>query len=74
MKHVTCNGGSELILEPGYWRPSIYSDDIQYCYNREENCLGGNKAGDLSCKEGHIGALCEACDLSISFIYIIRNL
>ena len=28
-----------------------------------DNCLGGWKEGDNSCYKGHIGALCEECDL-----------
>lgn len=27
------------------------------------NCLGGLYVGDNSCAEGHIGALCEECDV-----------
>lgn len=30
----------------------------------EENCIGGKKAGDHLCADGHIGALCEVCDVS----------
>lgn len=29
----------------------------------ENNCVGGFDAGNESCKKGHIGALCEQCDL-----------
>ena len=32
------------------------------------NCLGGWSTGDKSCLKGHIGALCEQCD-----IYNIRG-
>lgn len=35
------------------------------CVNLEENCLGGtgNNSKEF-CFEGHIGAMCEACDLT----------
>lgn len=33
------------------------------CHNYESNCNGGEYTGDKSCAEGHIGALCEACDI-----------
>lgn len=51
---------------------------IENCRNLEENCLGGWDSGDSSCFNGHIGALCEQCDLynirgdgpfSVSMIY-----
>ncbi|CAD8073527.1 unnamed protein product [Paramecium sonneborni] len=50
-------------LRSGYWRPYYYSQTIEYCYHLVENCEGGWKPGDDSCITGHIGALCEQCDL-----------
>jgi hypothetical protein len=58
-----CPGGSVIELNPGYWRPSIWSDKVEECLNREENCLGGMKGGNDLCFEGNIGALCESCDV-----------
>ncbi|CAD8065756.1 unnamed protein product [Paramecium sonneborni] len=52
-----------LNLKLGYWRPYFQSNIISYCLNLPENCLGGWEEGDNSCFLGHIGALCEQCDL-----------
>ncbi|CAD8083698.1 unnamed protein product [Paramecium primaurelia] len=59
---------AQLKLKAGYWRPYFYTNEISECINLIENCLGGWKEGDTSCYEGHIGALCEECD-----IYNIRG-
>ncbi|CAD8166312.1 unnamed protein product [Paramecium pentaurelia] len=52
-----------LNLKFGYWRPYFQSNVISYCLNLPQNCLGGWQEGDESCFLGHIGALCEQCDL-----------
>ncbi|CAD8111336.1 unnamed protein product [Paramecium sonneborni] len=55
---------SQMIeLRNNYWRAYYYSDVIEYCYNFPLNCKGGWIPGELSCLLGHIGALCEQCDL-----------
>ncbi|CAD8114069.1 unnamed protein product [Paramecium sonneborni] len=54
---------NQLVLRPGYWKPYFDTIDIAYCLNLQENCLGGINEGDTSCYIGHIGALCEQCDL-----------
>ncbi|KAL4450791.1 hypothetical protein ABPG74_011633 [Tetrahymena malaccensis] len=59
-----CPGGNQMNLTEGYWRPDDTSDLIEPCFNYYQNCLGGLKTGDQSCAEGHIGALCEVCDIS----------
>ena len=48
----------------GYWKPNNETDDIELCFNLIENCVGGtgNNSREL-CYEGHIGALCESCDI-----------
>lgn len=48
---------------PGYWRPSYDSELIEMCIRKENNCKGGWVPGDESCVNGHIGALCEECDI-----------
>ena len=48
-------------MSPGYWREHESSDIIVYCKNKPGNCLGG--MGDSTCSEGHIGPLCESCDI-----------
>ena len=37
--------------------------NIILCLNNKQNCIGGKEAGNLLCKKGHIGPLCEECDL-----------
>ena len=57
-----CKGGTKLIVNKGYWRANAYSADIVECKNLLENCVGGT-FGNFVCYEGHIGPLCESCDV-----------
>ncbi|CAD8129468.1 unnamed protein product [Paramecium sonneborni] len=50
-------------LLEGYWRPNIYSDYIDYCFKNILFCKGGWGVGDELCSLGHLGGLCEECDL-----------
>ncbi|CAD8208889.1 unnamed protein product [Paramecium pentaurelia] len=54
---------NQLQLRPGYWRPYFDTTLISQCLNLANNCLGGWRNGDISCYTGHIGALCEQCDI-----------
>ncbi len=36
---------------------------VENCVNLKENCIGGVEFGDNSCYKGHIGPLCEPCDI-----------
>ncbi|CAD8113596.1 unnamed protein product [Paramecium sonneborni] len=54
---------SMIELRQHYWRAYYFSQTIEYCYHLVENCKGGWRPGDESCILGHIGALCEQCDL-----------
>ncbi|CAD8200138.1 unnamed protein product [Paramecium octaurelia] len=54
---------AQIKLRPNFWRPYFYADLVENCYNFEFNCLGGWDYGDYSCSLGHIGALCEQCDI-----------
>ena len=59
-----CEGGEIISIDLGYWRTHNLSDIVVECYNLKENCLGGPGNTSLElCYEGHIGALCEECDL-----------
>ena len=58
---LDCPGGNIINVTPGYWRLNNKTDEIIYCENLDENCLGGTD--DFTCIEGNIGPLCEACDL-----------
>ncbi|CAK76088.1 unnamed protein product (macronuclear) [Paramecium tetraurelia] len=55
-------------LLPGFWRPSNFSDYVEPCFKNPIFCLGGWQVSHNSCNLGHIGALCEECD-----IYNIRG-
>ncbi|CAK93238.1 unnamed protein product (macronuclear) [Paramecium tetraurelia] len=50
-------------LKNGYWRPNYLSDFSALCFKNLDNCGGGWRVGDDSCSEGHVGALCEECDI-----------
>ncbi|KAM3135852.1 hypothetical protein pb186bvf_012105 [Paramecium bursaria] len=54
---------AQIQLKYGYWRPYDESTVIEYCLHLDSNCEGGWIPGDSSCAVGHIGALCEQCDL-----------
>ncbi|CAD8096842.1 unnamed protein product [Paramecium sonneborni] len=52
-----------LNLRQGFWRPYFDNNFIEECQNLRINCLGQWNFGDSSCYTGHIGALCEQCDI-----------
>lgn len=54
---------NKISIFPGYWRSTNEIDSIAWCINQPVLCKGGWDSGDDSCLKGHIGALCEACDL-----------
>ncbi|CAD8180698.1 unnamed protein product [Paramecium pentaurelia] len=54
---------SMIELRLYYWRTYNNSQNIEYCHHFPKNCQCGWKPGDKSCIVGHIGALCEQCDL-----------
>ncbi|EAS04487.2 transmembrane protein, putative (macronuclear) [Tetrahymena thermophila SB210] len=56
-----CEGYNNMVISAGYWRKNTSSDIIIQCNNLESNCLGGSTS--KMCYEGHIGALCEECDI-----------
>ncbi|KAL4449942.1 hypothetical protein ABPG74_015061 [Tetrahymena malaccensis] len=57
-----CLGGSQIILDSGYWRNGEYDEDILFCEHLQENCVGGSYGNNI-CYKGHIGGLCEECDI-----------
>ncbi|KAL4461594.1 hypothetical protein ABPG74_016218 [Tetrahymena malaccensis] len=59
---ATCSGGTNLVTKSGYWRKTNISTIVLSCSNLPDNCVGGD-FGDFTCYEGHIGALCEECDI-----------
>lgn len=56
-----CPGGSIIVVRFGYWREHNMTDNIYYCRNYFENCLGGVQ--NYTCLVGSTGALCESCDI-----------
>ncbi|CAD8125391.1 unnamed protein product [Paramecium sonneborni] len=57
---ITANS---LNLNKGYWRPNYLSDYTTQCFKNIKNCKGGWYVGDNLCIKGHLGALCEECDI-----------
>ncbi|EGR27505.1 hypothetical protein IMG5_195090 [Ichthyophthirius multifiliis] len=49
-----------IVLKDGYWRLGNDYDLIDYCENKPENCLPQEPN---QCLLGHIGPLCEQCDV-----------
>ncbi|CAD8173391.1 unnamed protein product [Paramecium octaurelia] len=64
-KNITENN---IELLGGFWRPDFVSDYIEQCFKNLKFCKGGWGYGNQICHLGHIGALCEECD-----IYNIRG-
>ena len=54
-----CSGGNHFFLLPGYWRPSLFSDDVYQCESSSGACEGGEDSG---CAYGYTGILCGVCD------------
>ncbi|CAD8096297.1 unnamed protein product [Paramecium primaurelia] len=54
---------NQIKLLQGYWRPNYLSDYTEYCFKNPTFCIGGWDVGHNLCSLGHIGALCEECDI-----------
>ncbi|EAR87781.2 WD domain, G-beta repeat protein (macronuclear) [Tetrahymena thermophila SB210] len=55
----------QMTLKQGYWKSTNLSDSIVECSNKLSNCVGIQEQG--YCLEGHIGPLCEQCDIQGKF-------
>ena len=55
--YATCPGGSELLLDPGYWRISQLTSDVYECPIRSA-CAGGQNS---TCERGYTDRLCARC-------------
>eukprot|EP01064_Diplonema_japonicum_P011531 TRINITY_DN1893_c0_g4_i1.p1 TRINITY_DN1893_c0_g4~~TRINITY_DN1893_c0_g4_i1.p1 ORF type:complete len:2321 (+),score=415.01 TRINITY_DN1893_c0_g4_i1:69-7031(+) len=55
-----CNGSSEVLTEPGYWRANENTTTFYKCKN-SASCIGGAAGGDDLCKDGMTGPVCEVC-------------
>ncbi|KAL4449298.1 hypothetical protein ABPG74_015680 [Tetrahymena malaccensis] len=58
---------NQIILKNNYWRDNQYLDTIVECNNRQimdyYPCQAENPDSINYCVEGHIGPLCESCDV-----------
>ncbi|EAR97289.2 transmembrane protein, putative (macronuclear) [Tetrahymena thermophila SB210] len=58
---------NQIILKNNYWRDDEYLDTIVECNNRQimdyYPCQAENPNSKNYCVEGHIGPLCESCDV-----------
>ncbi|CAD8190110.1 unnamed protein product [Paramecium octaurelia] len=54
---------NKMNLLQGFWRPDYLSDYTSYCFKNKDFCIGGWSYGNNLCQIGHIGALCEECDI-----------
>ncbi len=59
-----------MVVNKGYWRKHLFSDNVIYCKNLKDNCVGGT-FGNHICFKGHVGALCESCDVFFYLYYIV---
>ncbi|EAR87783.2 WD domain, G-beta repeat protein (macronuclear) [Tetrahymena thermophila SB210] len=55
----------QMTLKQGYWKSTNLTDSIVECSNKLSNCVGTQEQG--YCLEGHIGPLCEQCDIQGKF-------
>lgn len=63
--NAVCKGGAQIILEPQYWRSSNLSDNIIYCHESKDNCLGG---ADSNCADvflGHYADLAQTITITL---------
>ena len=60
-----CTGGAVMDLTPGYWRPSMFSENIVSCNDTGIRCLGG--ATGTECAVGLVGPVCLQCDYQNSW-------
>ncbi|KAL4475438.1 hypothetical protein ABPG72_022073 [Tetrahymena utriculariae] len=63
--NAQCPGGDVINVNEGYWRINDQDDLLVYCENAPSNCLGGNT--NSTCSIGHVGALCESCDIENNY-------
>ncbi|EAR93718.2 transmembrane protein, putative (macronuclear) [Tetrahymena thermophila SB210] len=61
VQNSDCLGGDVINVNEGFWRENNQTDLILDCINMKSNCLGGTQ--NFTCNAGHIGPLCESCDI-----------
>ena len=55
---ASCDGMTQFSVNPGYWRPSLTSDNVYECNILADACLGGI---DSECLHGYTGIVCGSC-------------
>ena len=55
---ATCDGMTQFSVNPGYWRPSLTSDNVYECNILADACLGGI---DSECLHEYTGIVCGSC-------------
>ncbi|CAI2373860.1 unnamed protein product [Moneuplotes crassus] len=66
MDDAICSGGTEINVNPGYWRVSLNSTSVIECINKEA-CEGGyqnSKIQPTNCATGYQGNLCTKCSVT----------
>ena len=53
-----CEGGDQIVVDPGYWRFSVDSVYIYQCNSISSPCLGGYNS---TCYAGYTGITCGEC-------------
>ncbi|KAL4512022.1 hypothetical protein ABPG72_005024 [Tetrahymena utriculariae] len=61
VQNSDCLGGDVISINEGFWRENNQTDEILDCINKQNNCLGGTQ--NFTCNIGHVGPLCESCDI-----------
>ena len=56
----TCEDNGAVTLKRGYWKAVDEASYIHKCPARY-SCGGGNVTGDISCRVGYVGPLCDVC-------------
>ncbi|EAS02791.2 transmembrane protein, putative (macronuclear) [Tetrahymena thermophila SB210] len=65
---VECYSNYSL-LRQNYWRSNytVNTQDILFCSNNPQSCVGGSGVGNELCYQGHVGAQCLDCDIKGTF-------
>ena len=56
--NAKCEGGSDIIVDEGYWRSSMNSNKIFECLRVFDSCAGGKES---KCRSTYHGNLCFEC-------------
>lgn len=57
--HAKCHANGDIVVDPGYWRPSEFALKVYDCFPPQA-CPGGNASA--ACAEGYVGPRCSICE------------